>query len=226
LICPFAFVVLFTTNWYYFFLILMSIGIISFIKIKNYTTQTNLRFLSTIIPASAFETLSGCRRNYIFWGLVLIYFSALGFTWVRGLPLFLLWLITTSVSAFFGEYEPLNILRKDGTLSNQQFLMQKSKRYIIPFTVIYAPIFILNGLFHPDLWLINGLFLILQILSFNFAILYKYATYHHKAYFNTNSPILILVGLCNLIPFLIPLILFLNIQYYFKAIKNLNNYLQ
>jgi hypothetical protein len=85
---------------------------------------------------------------------------------------------------------------------------------------------IVNSVFHPDIWWINPLFLIVQILTLSLSILYKYATYQPKAYFNTNSPVLIIAGLCIVLPFLIPLILFFNLRYYPKAIKNLNHYLQ
>jgi hypothetical protein len=226
LISPFISVALFTTHWYCFFLILIAISVISRLKFGDNNQSTGLFFLSRIIPSTHFEVLSGCRQNYIFFWLIALYILATGLCWVRGLPLFLLWLMTTAISSFFGEYEPLDILRKDLQLSSNQFLNQKLMLYLIPLSIIYTPILIANTLFHPDLGIINGLFLILQLLSFNFAILHKYATYYPKAYFNTNNPILILVGMCNLIPYLMPVVLLLDIKYYLKAIKNLDNYLQ
>jgi hypothetical protein len=223
---PFMSIALLTPYWYCFFVILIVMALISCLKFNNEKRPTGLAFLSRIIPSSYFEILSGCRRNYIFWALIVLYCSALGLCWVRSLPLFLLWFMTTAIWAFFGEYEPLNILRKNTKLNSIQFLKEKLKRNMLPLVIIYTPIVILNTLFHPDLGYINWLFLTLQLLSFSFIILNKYATYYPKAYFNTNNPILILVGLCNLIPYLMPIVLFLNVTYYFKAIKNLNNYFQ
>lgn len=217
--------VLFTANWYCFLIILISIGLMSCIKIKTIKQPLNLRFLSRFIPVPLFELLSGARKNYLIIGLIGIYFLAFALSWVRGLPLFLLWIITIIICSFFGEYEPLNILRKDEQLNSNTFLMEKLKRYILPLCIAFMPILIVNSAFHPDIWWINPLFLMVQVLTLSLSILYKYATYQPQAYFNANNPVLIIAGLCIVLPFLIPLILFFNGRYYSKAIKNLNHYL-
>ena len=226
LIFPFIIVALFTDYWYCFFVILLGVMTISFITTKPTIPSLKLRFLARFIPVSAFEALSGVRKKYAIIALIFIYFIALSLSSVRGLPLFLLWLLTTIICSFFGEYEPLNMLRKDEQLNSQSLIIEKLKRYILPLMAVYSPILIVNGVFHPDIWWVNPLFLIVQILTLSLSILYKYATYQPKAYFNTNSPVLIIAGLCIVLPFLIPLILFFNLRYYPKAIKNLNRYLQ
>ncbi len=226
LIVLFILPVLFTAYWYCFLIILIGIYGISFIKIKRAIPSLKLHFLTRFIPISSFELVSGARKNYLIIGLLILYVLALGLSWVRGLPLFLLWLLTTIICSFFGEYEPLNMLRKDEQLNSQSLIIEKLKRYILPLMAVYSPILIVNGVFHPDIWWVNPLFLIVQILTLSLSILYKYATYQPKAYFNTNSPVLIIAGLCIVLPFLIPLILFFNLRYYPKAIKNLNRYLQ
>jgi hypothetical protein len=218
--------VLFTAHWYCFLIILMGIYGISFTQIKILNQALKLHFLTHFIPASLFELLSGARRNYLIIGLIILYAFALGLSWVRGLPLFLLWLLTTIICSFFTEYEPLNMLRKDEQLNSQSLIKAKLKGYILPLMTAYLPVLIINSVFHPDIWWINPLFLIVQVLTLSLAILYKYATYQPKAYFNTNSPVLIIAGLCIVLPFLIPLILFFNLRYYPKAIRNLNHYLQ
>jgi uncharacterized membrane protein YwzB len=218
--------VLFTTHWYCFLIILIGIYGIGFIEIKILNQSLRLHFLTRFIPISLFELLSGARRNYLIIGLIILYILALGLSWVRGLPLFLLWLLTTIICSFFTEYEPLNMLRKDEQLDSQSLIKEKLKRYILPLMAAYLPILIVNSVFHPDIWWINPLFLMVQVLTLSLAILYKYATYQPKAYFNTNNPVLIIAGLCLVLPFLIPLILFFNLRYYPKAIKNLNHYLQ
>jgi hypothetical protein len=225
-ISPFIVVALFTPHWSCFFVIVLGIIPISCLTTKPAIPSLKLRFLVQFIPVSSFEALSGVRRNYAVIALVLIYFAALSLSSVRGVPLFLLWLITISMGAFFSEYEPLNMLRKDEQLNGRLFIQKKLKRYIVPLLVVCTPILLVNGLFHPDLWWLSVLFLLLQMLSLNLSILYKYASYRPKAYFNKSSPVLLIAGLSIILPFLMPLILFFNIKYYPKAIKNLNLYLK
>lgn len=217
--------VLFTRNWYCFFLISIGIYALSFVPIKSNFKPLELRFLSRFIPVSMFEILSGSRKNYSIFALIFIYLSAFSLSWVRGLPLFLLWFMTILICSFFTEYEPLNLIRKDEQFSSALFLKEKLKRFSFPLIIAFLPILIINSVFHPDIWWINPIFLIVQILTLSLSILYKYATYHPKAYFNGSNPVLIIAGLCIVLPFLIPLILFFNLRYYPKAIKNLNRYL-
>ena len=225
LLFPFISIVLFTPFWYYFFLILIGVSLLSFLKTQPITADLRLRFLSRFIPVSAFEALSGGRKNYTIFSLLAFYSAAVCLCWVRGLPLFLLWGITIGINVFFSEYEPLTMLRKDETLDAQQFMQAKLKRYILPMLLFYTPILILNGLFQPDLWWVSVLFLVFQMLSLALSILYKYATYQPKGYFNTGSPVVIITGLCIVLPFLMPVVLFLTVRYYPKAIRNLNHYL-
>ena len=225
LLFPFISIVLFTPFWYCFFLILIGVHLIALLKTPHVTTALHLPFLSRFIPVSAFEALSGGRKNYVIFALLAFYLAAICLCWVRGLPLFLLWFITISISSFFNEYEPLTILRKDEMLDAHQFTQVKLKRYIKPLIFFYTPVLVLNGFFQPDLWWLSLLFLVLQIFNLALSILYKYATYRPKAYFNAGSPVLVIAGLCIVLPFLMPVVLFLNMWYYPKAIKNLNHYL-
>jgi uncharacterized membrane protein YwzB len=218
--------VLFTANWYYFLIILIGSYGIGLIKTQPVDTALRLHFITRFIPVSLFELRSGVRKNYLVFALIFLYALAFGLSWVRGLPLFLLWLLTTLICSIFGEYEPLNMLRKDEALNSQSLIKEKLRCYILPIMTAYLPILLINGVFHSDIWWINPLFLMVQILTLSLSILYKYATYQPKAYFNTNSPVLIIAGLCIVLPFLIPLILFFNLRYYPKAINNLNRYLR
>jgi hypothetical protein len=217
--------VLLTPNWYCFFPILMGIYLISFVETQSNFKPLELRFLSRFIPVSMFEILSGSRKNYVILGLISIYVAAFALAWVRGLPLFLLWILTTFICSFFNEYEPLNLLRKDEQLNSTLFLEKKLRRFILPLIVAFLPILVINSAFHTDIWWINPIFLVVQILTLSLSVLYKYATYHPKAYFNGNSPVLIIAGLCIVLPFFIPLILFFNLRYYPKALRNLNRFL-
>lgn len=218
---------LFTANWYFFFIILIGIFIISRLKVKSVIPFNTFTFLSKVIPVTYFEALSFLRCNFIFISFLFIYLAAWCFCSVRGLPQFLLFLSTNFIMNFFSENEPLNLLTSSETLNGKFFLNRKLKLYILPLVIGYAPVLALNSFFQPDLIFLNLGFLILQILSISAVVLYKYAVYKPSGYFNNfTNPVLIFVGLSAIIPYLIPIILFLNIQYYNKAVKNLNFYLQ
>ena len=203
------------------------IFIIPFFKQKPFYRLNTLTFLSKIIPVKYFEALSLLRHNYMIILFSLVYVLAWCFCSIRGLPLFLLFLLTNFIMSFFSENEPLNVLRNNKALNGKHFLFRKLKIYILPLFIAYFPIIALSSFFQPDLNILNFGFLMLQILSVSAVIFYKYAIYKPNGYFNNfTNPVLVFVGLSAIIPYLIPIILFLNIQFYSKAVKNLNNYLQ
>jgi hypothetical protein len=150
--------VLFTTNWYCFLLILMGIYGLSFIPFRPHLKPPELRFLTRFLPVSMFELISGSRRNYAIFVLILLYTLVLSLSWVRGLPLFLLWMLTTFMGSFFSEYEPLNMIRKDEGLAPQSFLKEKLARYILPLIAAFLPVLVINSLFQPDIWWVNPIF--------------------------------------------------------------------
>ena len=218
---------LFTTHWYFIFIILIGIFITSQVDLKLIGISNSGKFLSKIIPVTYFEALSSLRSSYKFVIVPIIYLAAWCFYSVRGLPLFLLFLLTNLIMSFFAENEPLDILRSNTTGNSKFFLQNKLVRYLFPIIISYTPILILNSISHPDLYLLNFGFLIIQLLSVSAVIFYKYTVYKPNGYFNNfTNPVLIFVGLSAIVPYLIPIILFLNVQYYAKAVKNLNIYLQ
>ncbi len=223
---PFVMPILFTAHWYFFCIILMGIFAISYLEPRSSNQTSTMGFLSKIIPVRYFEALSFLRKHFMFIPFLLIYLTALSLCWVRGLPLFLLFIETTFALSFFNENEPLNMVRKDLDLNGKSFLLKKLKQYILPLIIAYSPILVLQSYFQPDLPLWCVAFLFVQILNVSAIIFYKYALYKPNAYFNLNNPVVILVGFCLFFPFLIPITLILNFQYFPKAIKNLNTYLQ
>ena len=105
------------------------------------------------IDASAFEFLSGVRRAFIV--LVLFGLLAVGLAWVKLLPLVFLWLLNTSVVSFFGECEPIKILRSK-PVSPMHFLKSKIMLYSKFVLIIFLPVLVINTIFNPEHWIVDA----------------------------------------------------------------------
>ena len=221
LVFPFSVSSLLTRKWMCFPVLLVSLLAIPLLK---YTTRqkTYLKNISSLIPARDFEWISGIRKSFAF--LVPLYMIAIAFSWFKIFPLLLLWFISVSIASFYNECEPLHIL-KEGNLSAKKFIEQKMLRHSKYLVMLYTPILIINTIFNFDYWLLNLLFIPAQILLLCFSICLKYSNYQpNKNPISTNI-ILSLTSLGALIPYFLPIPLFLTLEYSSKAKNNLNNYL-
>jgi len=181
-----------------------------------------LKKLSAIIPASDFEWLSGVRKNYI--AVIGLYSLALAFSWFRILPLFLLWFLTVVISSFYTEYESLQILREQAK-SPRNYLLFKLKKSTIYILLLYLPVIIINSIFNSEYLLINLLFIPVQIAILHYAITLKYTSYKpNKSQPGNNIPLAI-VSISSALPYFLPIPAILSFVYFYKAAKNLKNYL-
>jgi hypothetical protein len=218
---PFAVSSLFTSSWFCYILLLLSVYLITFIK-TDIKQVTYLRQLSSIIPAQHFEIISGFRKSFIF--IIPCYILAIGFCWFTILPLFLLWFITITMVSFYDECEPLIIL-KEGNLQPKIFLNQKLIQHCKYLVLLFTPLLVVNTFFNFDNLLINLLFIPIQLALLCFAICFKYTLYQPNINLKANSIVLTLVSMCSIMPFLLPIPLLMAIYYYPKAKNNLNYYL-
>jgi hypothetical protein len=88
-----------------------------------------------------------------------------------------------------------------------------------------VPILAFNTFFHPGMWLVNFLFLLVQISMLVFAIAYKYSSYKPNEDAGKNNIVLSLVSAGSVFPFFLPVPTIMAIVYFPKAIKNLNRFL-
>ncbi len=219
---PFAAPVLLFRHWYFFFLFHIALALVPFITLKFPAQKLYYQPVLKFIDPSSFEFLSGLRQSFYFIGP--LWLLALALAWVKVLPLALLWLMCTSVATFFGECEPIHILRsKPG--APDLFLKSKIGRYAKYLLVFCVPILVINTFFHPPMWLVNFLFLLVQMSMLVFAITYKYSSYRPNEDVGKNNIVLSLVSAGSVFPFFLPVPLILAIVYFPKAIKNLNRFL-
>ncbi|MDZ4713539.1 MAG: hypothetical protein SGI89_14615 [bacterium] len=217
---PFIVMCLFTPHWYCFFLLEIFLVMITFSKF-TLRRITFFSSISKIIPVSDFEWISGFRSSFT--TIIPVYLLAVGLSWIRILPLLLLWYLTMTIMSFYNECESLKFLREKaqsaGKLLLQKFFIQI--RYLL---IFYSPVLIINSIFNADLIIVNIFFMLSQIALLFFAVCYKYSGYYPNKHFYFNNITVIIVSMTGLIPLLMPVPAIMGIRYYIKAKKNLNQY--
>lgn len=218
---PFAATSLFTSNWYCLPALSAALLLVPYLKF-TLKQKTYFKSISSVIQAADFEWISGFRRSFGI--LIPLFILALGLSWFRILPLLILWLMTVTTASFFTECEPLHIL-KEGNLSSAKLLKRKLIRMLIYILIMYIPVLVINTIFNPEYWILNLLFIPLQISLVSYAVFLKYSIYEPNKNSAGNNVILSLVSIGSIIPYFLPIPLMMAVFTYGKAKKNLNNYL-
>lgn len=218
---PFAIPSLLTSNWFCYPLLLIALSIIPLLKYSP-KQKTYFKNISSIIPPSNFEWISGFRKSFFY--LIPLYLLAIGLCWFRFLPLILLWFITVTIASFYNECEPLHILR-EGDLISKTFLKQKLFQHSKLIVLLYSPILIVNTAFNFEYWFVNLLFIPTQVALLCFSICLKYSNYQPNKNAIVTNILLALVSVGSIIPYFLPIPLLMTLDYYTKAKNNLNNYL-
>jgi hypothetical protein len=217
---PFTSLCLLTKQWFYFPILLFIFYCLAYIHIKR-TPKTYLSGLSKIIRSNNFEWVSGIRKNSFF--LLFLFISALATSWIKIAPLVFLLFFTATISSFYYECESQQILFASAE-NAKNLLRRKIKNHSLQLLILFAPVIIINSIFHPNMILINILFVFLQILFLMFAILLKYAVYSPNDNVKQNSILFSFAFFGSIIPYLLPLSVIMNIRQYKKAVANLNQY--
>ena len=218
---PFCLLSLFTRNWFCFPILILSLYVLPFLKC-TLKQKTYFKNISLIIPAQNFELISGFRKSFLF--LIPLYVFAIGSCWFRIFPLFILWFISISIVSFYGECESLPIL-KEGNFSSKKFLKRKFYSHSKCILILYAPIVIIHSIFNFDLWLVNLLFIPIQLSLLCFAICLKYSSYQPNRNLLASNIVLSLVSLASIFPYFLPIPIIMAFYYYRKAKINLDNFL-
>ncbi len=218
---PFSITCLVTKSWYCYPLLLVILCCIPLLTLE-FRQKTTFKKLSNIIAPANFEWISGFRKQYFL--CIVLYILAIGFCWLKILPLFLLWFLTITIVSFYTECESIQMLR-EGNKAPRQFLIAKLKAGIINVLILYTPIIILNTFFNPDFLIINVLFIPIQMFLLGFAICFKYSSYTpNKVKMGNNIPFTI-VSLGSALPHFLPVPTILFFIYFFRAENNLKPYL-
>lgn len=219
---PFTVGVFFSSHWYFFFGFLLLLSLVPWIPFNISGDRVKLKTISKLFGSAAFEYIAGFRRSFYY--LIPLYGAAVVFSWFRIFPLIFLWAITVIVTSFYNECEPLNLLRE--RCKNPQrflwFMFLMHSKYLI---ILYSPILVINAVFNKGFWLINVLFLFLQMSLLLLALTLKYSCYIPNENHEKNKIVLSIASLGAIVPYFLPVPLFGSALYFTKAVKNLNRFL-
>ena len=218
---PLIALLIYNDLWASLLLVLLSLSIISFLNLNIKQSSINSVF-QKIIPNDNFEWKAGVRKNFILIILLLIIGLFTSF-YVASAPI-IIFILGVIILNFYEKSEPLQILLAQ-ELNTKMFLQKKIINHFLVFYSMTIPLILLSVAFNPEYYYI----LLIELFAFSvlliYTILLKYAFYKP----NTISgavQIYTNIGILGLlIPIIIPLIIILSIRFLFKALNNLNFYL-
>ena len=202
---------LLTKNWFLFPAVNLGQLLISQVRVVA-VQRTIFPGLSRIVPPGYFEWISGIRKNAISLGFIFV--LGLLLSPVKFLPLAVLWVLTAFAASFFQECEPLNMLMATFDHSPSRFLRSKLARHSALLLTFFLPVIAINGWFNPDLIWLTLVFVVLQVTVLWFAILLKYARYEPHQRLGSNSIPVAFASLSTVLPFLLPVSLFMIMRYF------------
>lgn len=218
---PFSITSIVSKNWFCFPLLLAVLACIPFLKFQS-KHRAVFKNLSSVIPASNYEWISGLRKQYI--PFIGFYLLAVAFSWVRIFPLFLLWFLTIMISSFFLENEPVHIVRA-GNKTARECLSGKIKTNIKYILILYSLPVIINAIFVQEFLAITLLFIPAQLALVSFAVCLKYSSYKPNINLLGNNIAFSIIAMLSALPYFLPVLVIFAIVYFFKAEKNLKMYL-
>jgi hypothetical protein len=219
LILSIPYILYFTLNQYFIELIGLVLAL-PMISLMNLTFKTQqLRSLSfAVVPASVFEWRAGLRQLWFF--ILLAYIgSAIFYQSVTIIVLCNLLLII-NLASFYLQGESKTLLQLP-QLAPLPFLTFKIKYHVLFSTFLVFPFALLLFTVHPELWFLAVLLLVINLFMQIFAILQKYAVWSPNSNLQPNMTLYLFYFISFVIPFLLPVGIFLFIRAYRKAVKNL-----
>lgn len=212
---------IFTKSWFCFPVTMLLLFFIPFLKF-SFTRKAIFKNLSSIIPATNFEWLSGIRKYYM--SFISIYLIAVLFCWLRILPLFSLWFLMVIIISFHSECESIQVLREGDKLP-RKYILDKLTINSIYIIILYLPLLLINTIFNREFLVINMCFFASQFFLLSFTICFKYSSYRPAKNLIGNSIALAIISFCSALPWFFPITLLFSVFYFDKAIKNLKQYL-
>jgi hypothetical protein len=206
-------------EWRYTFLLLISISFLPLLKIQS--SSPKLNFIHKIIPDEQFEWLSGIRSNFLF--LIVLGIAVVFFSPVKLFAIVALFVFNTVLAGFYGYFEPRLMLNPQN-LSIKKFLSLKIKFFVKVILITNIPILVVNSIFNTEAALFNLFFLLGFILLAATSVYIKYATYKPNESMGFSMDYLILI-FSVILPYLLPLGIFIFFSTRKKAAHNLLNYL-
>lgn len=198
--------------------LVLALSLVSIIRF-NFKVQ-QLRSLSFgFVPPFLFEWRAGLRQTWLF--ILLMYIGTAVFYQSVTMIIFCNLLIIINFTTFY-LYGEDRVLVQIYQLSPFRFLAFKAKYHVLFATFLLFPLTLPLFIFHPELWFLAALLLIINVFVQIFVVLQKYAVWDSNSNLQPNMTLYLFYFISFVIPFLLPVGVFLFIRAYKKAIKNLN----
>jgi hypothetical protein len=210
-------------QWISVLLILLSAAGISFIDIKRKRGKRTLNTrLQQYIPSDMYEWKAGIRKYFfpIIIAWMIGFFTVL---FVASVPT-VIFIIGLILIEFYETNESWQILISHEAKAIR-LLYNKILHHLIVFVIIVFPLVIAFVIFHPDIWFLPVIELIIFLSIHIYCIVLKYAFYIPNTY-SGRSKVFLMVGIpIGLIPVTTPMLWIFSIYFFQKARINLNFYL-
>lgn len=218
LIMPVSLVFFLHQQWMNLLILHAAVGAVAFVRPR--ATTRRLLFISRFIPAEQFEWVSGLRSH--FYSVLLLLLISCVFSPVKLFGLMALFLLNSVLLSFYATSEPILMLNPD-FLSPGEFLRRKIKFLNRIVFFINTPLVLVNSFCHPEsAWFCAG-FLAGTFLLCSTTIYIKYANYRpNSSSMSSIDQLVLFAGL--LIPYLLPLSVYLFYSNRRKAIETLQTY--
>lgn len=173
------------------------------------------------IPSQLFEWKSLLQSTHA-WSL-LLWLTALGFSWLPVLPMFLLGVLALMACGAQEQCEPRAMLLATSTGAHA-LLRRKVLGSVWIMLVLQLPILLAATVFQPHWWWIHGLFGLGMLVLVAYAVVLKYANYRPSERLEANGANVTVAAVFAILPGLglVPLIMLLN--EWRNARANLNTY--
>jgi hypothetical protein len=204
--------------WPYAFLLHVLVSITGFTRLN--ARMPVLLFVSKVVPPEEFEWIAGLRTNLIL--LVLLALIALFLSPVKLFAVVALFLFNTTLLGFYSYYEP-RIMLNPHHLNVSDFLKRKAVFFAKIILLSNTPVLFINSCFQTDMMWFNVFFLVGFVLLAAAAIYIKYAGYTPNQSQGFNFDFLVM-AVSVLLPFLLPLAVFILFSNMRKAKNTLSFY--
>jgi hypothetical protein len=212
---------IFTNAYFHTIGFLALLSIIVYFNFDRTRQHLNTK-LQSLIPAAAFEWKAGIRKS--FWLFCIIWSIGLMFSFSDFMAPVSMVLTGLIVFSFYETGEPLDMLMVF-ELKPAKLIAYKIALHTAILFCCNLPLMLLFWLFHPSIWFIPVVIMLLIIFGHVYLILLKYAFYTPMEK-PAGSDLLIAMGFTGMIvPVFMPVVMLLSIRFYFKAINNLKQYL-
>lgn len=198
-------------------------GLLIIVNINLKSKRINLNTkIQKLIPNDAFEWKAGLRKQFFI--IIIIWIIAVLTSFFIGSVPIAIFVLGIIILSFFEKCEPYQILLSF-ELSATKLLILKAKRFLQLFSILVIPLLVLFIVFNIDKWYIPvaEYFIFCSIIVYT--IMVKYAFYETNIK-SSAAQIFIAIGtLGSIMPVFLPVVWFLTILFYSKAVNNLNFYL-